>query len=346
MTFLGIIVGIVGIGLLMVVHEGGHLLAARAFGMKVLKFSIGLGPAIWRHKPRGSDTIYQVAPIPFMAYVQIHGMNPLEEIDPDDKESYANASLIARISAIFAGPMANYLFASVLFFGAFMIGGDQTPIPTVKEVAKDSPALSAGLKADDAIKRINGKPIPDWDALLETVQASPDKPLEVVVSRGGDETTIRVTPKKNAEGKGVIGVSPVFERSEMPFAKAGKLAVVYPFKLVGQMLSGLWRYVTLKEKAELGGPIRILEETSKAAREGTDAYLWFLGVLSTWLAVFNMLPVPALDGGRLMFLGYEAITRRRANAKVEAGIHLVGMALLLMVLLVVTVGDVSGWGTR
>src|SRR5690606_13641514 len=139
--------------------------------------------------------------IPFMAYVQIHGMNPLEEIDPDDKESYANASIIARISAIFAGPLANYLFASVLFFAAFMIGGDQTPILTIEEVVPDSPAMKAGFKADDTIKEIDGKPIADWKALLETVQASPDKPLDVVVQRGADERTIQVTPKKNAEGK-------------------------------------------------------------------------------------------------------------------------------------------------
>src|SRR5574341_1489941 len=125
-----IIVGILGLALLMVVHEGGHLLAARAFGMRVIKFSIGFGPALWRHQPKGSETIYQIALIPFLAYVQIAGMNPLEEVDPDDKGSYANASLIGRISAIIAGPLANYLFASVFFFAAFMIRGE--PVPTTR----------------------------------------------------------------------------------------------------------------------------------------------------------------------------------------------------------------------
>src|ERR1044071_5956919 len=116
--------GILGLALLMVVHEAGHLIAARAFGMRVLRFSIGFGPTLWRYQPKGSETIYQVALIPFLAYVQIAGMNPFEDVDPDDKGSYANGSLVARISAIVAGPLANYLFASVFFFAALMIGGE------------------------------------------------------------------------------------------------------------------------------------------------------------------------------------------------------------------------------
>lgn len=337
---IGIVAAILGLGLLMVVHEGGHLLAARAFGMKVLKFSIGIGPAIWRHKPKNSDTIYQVAPIPFMAYVQIHGMNPLEEIDPDDKESYANASLIARITAIFAGPLANYLFASILFFAAIVVGGEKSVTLGINEVVKDSPAQSAGMLPGDQIKRIDGKPIENWDQLLEKVQGSPGKKLEFVVDRGGAETTLAITPK-NKEGKGLIGISPALRRDPVPLGKAAKLAVVKPAELVGEMLASLGRLITLKEKAELGGPIRIGEEITKSVKHGPDSYLLLLAVLSTWLAVFNLLPVPALDGGRLMFLGYEAITRRRANAKVEATVHLVGMAVLLMLLLVVSVGDVG-----
>ncbi|MCA9643175.1 MAG: site-2 protease family protein [Polyangiaceae bacterium] len=337
---IGIVAAILGLGLLMVVHESGHLVAARAFGMKVLKFSIGVGPAIWRHKPKDSDTIYQVAPIPFMAYVQIHGMNPLEDIDPDDKESYANASLIARITAIFAGPLANYLFASILFLAAILVGGEKKATLSVDTVSKDMPAAAAGFKSGDTIKSIDGKQLETWKDLLTTVQASPDKKLEVVVDREGSEQMLTVTPK-NAEGKGLIGISSKELREPVPFGKAAKLAVVMPAELVGQMLASLGRLITLKEKAELGGPIRISEEITKSVKHGPDSYLMLLGVLSTWLAVFNLLPVPALDGGRLMFLGYEAITRRRANAKVEATVHLVGMAVLLMLLLVVSVGDVG-----
>src|SRR6185295_17299318 len=140
-------IAILGLALLMVVHEGGHFLVARAYGMRVTKFSIGFGPPffkilpedgyfwfttaagrvrlrLWRHDPvKHGPTVYQVAMIPFLAYVQVAGMNPLEDIDPEDKGSYANASLLARILTIFGGPLANYLFASVFFFFAFFFGG-------------------------------------------------------------------------------------------------------------------------------------------------------------------------------------------------------------------------------
>src|SRR5262245_54674508 len=124
MSVFAIVLAILGLALLMVIHESGHHFVARAFGMRVLRFSIGFGPVLWRHQPRGSETVYQVALIPFLAYVQVAGMNPFEEVDADDKSSYANASLTARIATIVAGPLANYFFASVLFFAAFMVGGD------------------------------------------------------------------------------------------------------------------------------------------------------------------------------------------------------------------------------
>src|SRR5215813_4199278 len=117
------VIAALGLALLMVVHEGGHYLAARKFGMRVVKFSIGFGPTLWRHQPKGSPTVYQIAIIPFLAYVQIAGMNPYEESEPNDAGSYANASLWGRIVTIAAGPLANYLFASVLLFAAYTVGG-------------------------------------------------------------------------------------------------------------------------------------------------------------------------------------------------------------------------------
>ena len=134
MSWLGILLAILGLALLMVIHESGHHFVARAFGMRVLRFSIGFGPALWRHQPKDSPTVYQVALIPFLAYVQIAGMNPFEEADPDDRGSYANASLTARISTVVAGPLANYFFASVLFFAAFILGGEPIASTTVDNV--------------------------------------------------------------------------------------------------------------------------------------------------------------------------------------------------------------------
>ena len=172
-----VLVAILGLALLMIVHEGGHYLAARAAGLRVLKFSIGFGPTFFKIQPeRGywcftafgdrvkvrlrphdpekhGPTVFQVAMIPFLAYVQIAGMNPLEEIDPNDKGSYANASLWARISTIFAGPLANYAFASVFFFLAYWSSG--IPVETTRVVAMpDRPAIAAGIQTD-ALQRLD-----------------------------------------------------------------------------------------------------------------------------------------------------------------------------------------------
>src|SRR6478736_5647535 len=167
------VIAILGLAILMVVHEGGHYLAARRFGMRVTKFSIGFGPTLWKHRPKGSATTFQIAIIPFLAYVQIAGLNPYEEIDPKDPESYANASLWARIVTIAAGPLANYLFASVLMFFGFLLGGNLVVDETTMRVniAPKGPAALVGITKGDRILSVNGESIKDWDHLKRIVGA-------------------------------------------------------------------------------------------------------------------------------------------------------------------------------
>jgi regulator of sigma E protease len=336
------VIGIIGLAVLMIVHESGHLLAARAFGMRVIKFSIGFGPALWRWQPRGSETVYQVALIPFLAYVQIAGMNPLEEVDPDDKGSYANASLIGRITAIFAGPLANYLFASVFFFAVFMISGQQVATTKI-EVMPDTPAKVANLKDGDKIVSIDGAPINDWEQMREVILKSPNKPLVVTVMRDGHETKIKVTPEPKGErGGGQIGVKPVMAQVPMATKDAVTRSVVEPARVVQMLVVSLARIVTGKDKPQLTGPVGIVREVGKAAERSWADYLYLLGLLSAYLGGFNLVPFPALDGGRLMFLGYEAVTRRRPNARVEAHVHAVGLLMLLALIAVVSVFDIRG----
>jgi len=334
-----ILVSILGLALLMVIHEGGHLLAARAFGMRVIRFSIGFGPALWRHQPKGSDTVYQVALIPFLAYVQIAGMNPLEEVDPDDKGSYANASLVGRISAIVAGPLANYLFASVFFFVAFLIGGEATKV----QVMKDGAAERAGLANGDKVLSIDGTKIERWEQIPEMVLPRANKKMSIVVQRGAEQKTIEVVPEPKAKGGGgQIGVRPVSAVPALGVKEAAVESIVHPAKVVEALVVGLGRMITGREKPEVSGPVGIVKETSRAAEQGPAEYLFLLGLLSAYLGGFNLLPFPALDGGRLMFLSYEAVTRRRPNAKIEAHVHAVGLLMLLALIAVVSVFDIRG----
>jgi regulator of sigma E protease len=346
MSWFYIPVGILGLAILMVVHEGGHLLAARAFGMRVIKFSIGFGPAIWRHQPKGSETVYQVALIPFLAYVQIAGMNPFEEVDPHDKASYANASLIGRITAIAAGPLANYFFASVLFFGASMVGGKEVinPHSTQVDVQRGGPAAAASMQTGDRVLEINGVSVKnDWERMRKQILANPNKPIDVQVERNGKPLHLKMTPKPTGEnGGGQISVGPVSKFVPMSFREAAINSVVSPAQVVRYFVIGVSRIVTGKEKPQLTGPVGIVRETSRAAESGGAKFLELLGILSAYLAGFNLVPFPALDGGRLMFLVYEAVTRRRPDARVEAQVHAVGLIMLVALILVVSVFDVKG----
>jgi len=329
-----VLVAILGLALLMIVHESGHLLAARAFGMRVVRFSIGFGPALWRYQAKGSETVYQVALIPFLAYVQIAGMNPFEDVDPDDKSSYANASLVGRISAIFAGPLANYLFASVLFFAALIIGGK--PVPTTSVVVMDGPAKTAQMKKGDTILNIDGVQVTDWEQMRKLILARPNKPLDIIVQRGKEQLTLKVTPQQKPDG-GKIGVSPIEKQVPIGMREALSASVRLPFNVVEELVFGLSRIITGKDKPDFKGPVGIVRETSKAAERSTPEFLWFLAALSAYLGGFNLLPFPALDGGRLAFLAYEAVTRRKPNARVEANIHAFGLMLLIALIAVVTI---------
>jgi regulator of sigma E protease len=332
-----VIAGILGLALLMVVHEAGHLLAARAFGMRVLRFSIGFGPALWRHKSRGSDTVYQIALIPFLAYVQIAGMNPFEEVDPDDKGSYANASLVGRISAIVAGPLANYLFASVFFFAALAIGGKA--VLTTGVQVMDGPAKAAKMQDGDVVETINGQRVTDWEDLRRKVMASGNQPLEIVAKRHGKPMTFKVTPI-TMEGQSKIGVASVLKQVPVTLREAGKESLIGPANVVENLVIMLSRIITGREKPQLSGPVGIVKQTSLVAQRSWTEYLTWLGILSAYLGGFNLLPFPALDGGRLAFLGYEAVTRRRPNARVEARVHFFGLVMLLALIAVVSVFDV------
>lgn len=365
---LDILVAILGLALLMVVHEGGHLIAARAFRMRVNTFSIGFGPTFFkiepsegyfwftalggkvrlrlgRHVPdKHGPTVYQAALIPFLAYVQIAGMNPFEEHDPDDEGSYANASLFGRITTIFGGPLANYLFASVLFFFSFYHGGIRVTPPahergTTVFVMSGEPAEKAGLKDGDTIVQVAGTPVAKWEEMAKVISSHPEERLEIVVERAEDgRHELAVTPRKRAkDGKGIIGVELQGKHVELSAREAAIRAVTSPPLVVRNLVVALGQLISGRGDAELGGPVKIVEESARAVRRSVTEWLFLLGALSAYLGAFNLIPFPALDGGRLVFLGYELATRRKPNARIEARIHIVGLMMLLGLMLYVTI---------
>lgn len=336
------ILTILGLALLMVVHEAGHYFVARYFGMRVEKFSIGFGPTLWKHKPKGSPTTFQIGLIPFLAYVKIAGMNPYEEIDPDDATSYANAKLRARFATISAGSIANYLFASVFLFCGYMLGGQRVVDESSMRVSvhEDGPAAKAGIRNGDKIIAVNGEPIADWKDLTRHIGPHPGEEIDVEIERAGARLHMRPTPNKDGENPGKIMVGPEMRVVPVTIGEAAILSVKGPPKVVVGFVQGMTRMLTFKEKPQVSSVVGIVKDMSATVRESIDEGLRQFGALSAYIGAFNLLPFPALDGGRMIFLAYEGISRRKADAKMEAKVHVVGLAMFFLLFLFATYSDI------
>jgi regulator of sigma E protease len=344
--FFQIILAILGISLLIVVHEGGHYLVARAAGMRVTRFSIGFGPTLIRFQPKGSPTVFQVCVIPLLAYVIIAGMNPAEQVDPNDPELFPNKGIFARIATIFAGPFANYVAASLMIFGLALVAWPEevpTQPMTISTLAPAMPAAKAGLKPGDVILKANGETVRNVDDLIRLTKPRAGRATDYVVERQGTKQTVTLTPVLQ-DNRGVIGVVPQTERRyhSMSVSDAGQAAVVLPYRLTELNLRMIVDLVRRRSTEGIAGPLGIGKIMVQHAEKGAAAFIDVLIQISVALGMFNLLPLPALDGGRLAFLGFEMITRRRPNERVEAIIHTVGLLFFLALLVLVTLRDAAG----
>ena len=330
-----------GLALLIVLHEGGHFLAARLCGMRVERFSIGFGNALFSFK-RG-DTVYQIAPIPLGGFVQVTGMNPQEEFDHDDPYVYPNRPRWMRFLVLVAGPAANYLTAIVIGFVVLLSYGQYTGTTTVDEIVPGSAAQSVGLMPGDVVAGVGGKAVSKPSDVTQVVRASAGSAIELKVMRQGAPVTLQISPRKDsASGAYMIGVRFGQTRARGPFLDAVKEAVVMPIALSAVLLKNIWDLITRKIEGGLTGPLGIAKEMAGAAKQGVLKFLEILILISVALGVFNLLPLPGLDGGRIFFVALNSIRRRDMNPSVETKIHMVGIMVLLMVLVVVTFNDIKG----
>jgi regulator of sigma E protease len=339
-------VTVVAFGLLIVIHEAGHFAVARLAGMRVERFSLGYGPVLW--STRKGDTEYCLSAVPFGGYVRIAGMAPGEDVDPTDRTQYANQPAWRRFAVIVAGPAMNYLAALALAAGLIAGYGfrEPDPAPVLGEVLPGSPAARAGLQAGDRVLSVAGTPVDGWADLVTAVRAHPGQEIEVVLRRAGSPadappTVLRARPE-DAGGFGRLGIGPSLRVLEARPGQAISVAVRRTNEKAAEILAGLSQVVTRKQKAELRGPVGIAQEMVRSARAGVAPFLMMVWFISIVLALFNLLPIPALDGGRLVFLLYEIVTRRRVDQRVENLVHLVGFVLLFGLLVAVTLfGDLA-----
>lgn len=351
---------ILALGFLIIVHEAGHYFVARWCGMRVERFSIGFGPGILKYRGKRSGTVFQLAPIPFGGFVEIRGMNIAEEVEPDDVHAYPNRPAWQRFVTIFAGPATNYLSAVILALFLFTCHGVYSPERYI-HVAGVLPDYDAHgkLAKNDRILEVDDQPILAnvKPSLTERVMKKNGAPMKLTVRRDGKEFDVTITPKRGTDEKFLrrfLGVAPqdpplllgIGLSSRADVHDVGPLdaaweAIKYPVEQTQVIVVGLYKIVTGAEKADPGGPVRIVDEFRKAFTYSMVAGIELLMILSVYLGLFNLLPLPALDGGRLVFLGYELVTRRRANPKIEAMVHMGGIMLLGIVMILVTLNDCS-----
>ncbi|WP_026692456.1 RIP metalloprotease RseP [Peribacillus kribbensis] len=263
------------------------------------------------------------------------------QIVPYDRQ-FGSKSLGKRAMAIFAGPMMNFILAIVLFWiiGAFQ--GILVDDPKLGTLTKDGSAVSSGLKKGDLVQSIDGNEISDWTDIQETIQKNPGKEIVFIVDRNGKTLEIPVTPKEIERDKkkvGVIGVYPPVEKSPGKVAASGFTETYFWTTKIGSMLGQL---VTGKFSIDaLSGPVGIYKSTEEVAKSGVIYLLKWAAVLSINLGIMNLLPIPALDGGRLLFFAVEAVRGKPLDRQKEGIVHFIGFALLMLLMLVVTWNDIQ-----
>lgn len=341
---------------LVFVHELGHYLAARRCGVRVEVFSIGFGPEIYGYTAK-SGTRWKFSAIPFGGYVKMYGERAPEDDEEDgsvtetDAEvSFYSKTLGQRAWIVFAGPLANFLFAIAVLAGLFTFLGQPHTPADVGQIVPGSAAERAGLQPGDVFLRIDDVEIQRFEQVRQIVILAPGKELEITVRRGNQEIVLTAIPDATEETQfgatqtvGRLGVSRsggdmVFIRHD-PFTATWK-AVVRTAEMTGSILDALGQIITGQRTAkELGGPVRIAQISGDMAQAGLVMVIQFAAILSINLGLINLFPIPLLDGGHLVFYGIEALRGRPVGERAMGYSLNIGMALILCLTLFVTWND-------
>jgi len=344
---------VIVLGILIFVHELGHFLFAKLFRVKVLRFSLGFGPKIVGRV--FGETEYLISAVPLGGYVKMLGESPDDRQEGDDEDrSFAGKPVWQRFCIVLAGPLFNLLFSVVLFFAIFLFMGmpESRESTVIGEVNASSPADQAGIAVADRILAIDGRPVSEWLDVLNAVKDSGGRPLEFLIERDGREIPVTVEPQldsvKNIFGEeqeqrymiGIVKLDEIEYRSAGLF-EALQAAVWQTWMFIYLTFMGVVKIIQkVIPASELGGPILIAQLAGEQARAGLLNLAHFMGLLSVNLGILNLLPIPVLDGGHLVFLTIEGIRRKPMSERLQIIAQQVGIALLGTLMIFVFYNDI------
>ena len=315
-------------------HELGHFIAAKLCGVQVNEFAFGMGPVIL--KKQGKETLYSIRALPVGGFCAMEGEDTEEATE--NPRAFNNKSWWKKIIILVAGAAMNIIIAFlVMIFAAVYMG---TPTTTINSVTDGGAASMAGIQAGDKIVRVSDSRVDSWEEFVGCMQKEikADKTVSITVERNGKEKTFSLSPQRQKNGKYVIGVVSKQRHNLFTGIKNGTASTV---KMTNALFESFKMLFTSKEAInQVSGPVGMIKIVSDAAGLGVFYYLYLVALISLNLAIFNLLPLPALDGGRIIFVIIRMFTGRAISDKVEARVHMIGMALLLTLTVFVTWNDI------
>ncbi len=349
-----IVAFIIFLGILIFVHELGHFLMARKMDIRVEEFALGFGPKLFSRKK--GETVYSIRGIPLGGFCSMTGEMPVdkEDLDPEEMEIYEKAkkngrcffqkSPLKRLAVLVAGPLMNValaVLAFILIFGIYGIPVEQAQEAVIGELVPGEPAARAGLQGGDEVVAIDGREVENWQEMTEIIRNNPGQELNLTVLRDGSVEEIQVTPQIDEETEqGMIGIFGKVERERVGPLTAVYRGVIQTGQVVALTFQGFAQIISQASTEDLGGPVMIASIVGQAARTGLENVLNWLAIISVNLAIINLIPFPALDGGRVVFVLIELVSGRAISQEKEGWVHMIGFILLIMLMVFVIYQDV------
>ena len=344
---------IVVLGILIFIHEFGHYITAKLSDIRVEEFALGFGPKLI-YKQWG-ETVYSIRAVPLGGFCNMTGeFVPDEDDDEETIEIYNEAkangrtfqqkSMWKRFAVVFMGPFMNFMLAILIFFLIFSFAGvpvDTVNEPIIGELDPSRPASEAGLQPGDEIVRIEGTQIQTWEDMTNIIHNSEQKPLEILINRDGQTMTFNITPVRNEEmGVNIIGIYPQVVRENIGFFESIVRSFVQGWRVFSLTISGFIQMISNRSMEGIGGPVMIASIIGQAARNGIINVMNWTAIISINLGIINLLPLPALDGGRILFMVIELLRGKPVDPKKEGFVHLVGFILLMILMIFIIYNDI------